>query len=112
MEQLPIEKEKKSFSLLQVLGIAALAVVIAIITTLLILKSYFMPSPFKPVVLSQKESTSLEQKLERLDGISPATVQHKEQPAKQTTQPINPEPYSESEADRTVQFNERELNSL
>ena len=76
-------KEKKGFSGLQVLGIVAASICLAIVATLIAIKMFFFPAPFEPVTLSQKEEIAL-----------------------------RPEQYSEDSGSREIKFTERELNAM
>jgi len=83
--------------------------VVTIGVTLAIVKYYFFPSEFEPVQLSAKEEKVLEAKLDRLESLDTAY-----QPRHRATDSgaLEPEPYSEEGADRTIRFSEREINSL
>ncbi|MFC1572687.1 arginine N-succinyltransferase [Candidatus Eisenbacteria bacterium] len=61
-----------------------------------LVKTYAFPSDFKPVVLKAQEEQQLDAKLSALD---PKAA-------------LEPEPYSEEGADRTIRLTERELNAL
>ena len=88
--------------------------------TLLAVKYYLFPSEFKPVNLSEQEEQLLNQKLERLDSMQYLTRKQRrdrgadtEAPGKATDNSVlEPEPYSEEGADRTITLSERELNAL
>jgi len=98
------------FSWLQVLGVALVAAIVASGLTLWIWRTYLFPSEFRPVSLNASEERALDEKLARLEKIPEAS----------DTAPggrggrdrLEPETYRESDADREVRFNERELNSL
>lgn len=108
-QQLP-PVPKKRFTLPQVFGIVVFTVIIAIAVFLIVLKIYFTPRPFTPVVLNQSETVRLEKKLDQLEGGSRESSRQKKITLPQST--LSPEPYSEHDADRTIHFTERELNSL
>ena len=99
----------RRFSWLHVLGFVLLAIVITVVATVWIVRSYIFPSEFTPVTLSAKEEQVLDAKLERLEsvGSSPATQQS-------TTEggTLQPEKYSEEGARRDVEFSEKEVNAL
>jgi len=99
---------------LQVVGIVATAMLLTIVATLLIVKIWFFPQPFEPVVLSPAEEQRLEQKLARFeqwDGRSSAV-----RPVPKRTGPagedLQPEVYSEAGASREIRLTEREINSM
>ncbi len=93
-------------------GQLALAVLITLVVvaaaTYWILRTYVFPKDFDPVTLSEKDQRKLDDKLRRL-GWSPASR------AAASTEPgsrLEPEAYSENDADRNVSFSEKELNAL
>jgi len=119
--------EKKGFSGKQVFAIVAVSMLIAVVATVLVVKYYFFPSAFKPVVLSGKEEQRLEQKLDRFAGFGTTKKQSgNSQPAalgfdrgKSTGKDelggdgkLKPVPYSEKGASRDIEFTEREVNAL
>lgn len=116
------QKEKRGFSCLQVAGILLAAVLITVLATLFVLKSWFFPAPFKPVALSSSEQTHLAEKLSLFESIAPeprengksGIPQPESSAAKQIpkTNTIEPEAYSETDASREITFSERELNGL
>ena len=73
----PVPHPKQSFSLLQVLGMVVASTLIAVVTTVLILKLYLFPSSFSPVELSPKESQRLAAKLEDFAEFDPACANPK-----------------------------------
>ncbi len=78
--------------------------------TLWIWRTYLFPSEFRPVSLSASEERALDEKLARLDTIPKdgAVVRS----GRGGGDRLEPEAYGESDADREVRFNERELNAL
>ncbi len=106
----PTPRPKQSFSLLQVLGMVVASTLIAVVTTVLILKLYLFPSSFSPVELSPKESQQLAAKLEKFDVSDQPPPAKKGEHAADGT--LVPEQYSEQGASRDIDFTERELNSL
>ncbi len=101
-------KRNKKFSGLQVAGIAFLIMVLSVVGTVAIIKYWFFPSPFKPVVLSEKEKIILKKKLEILEG---AENKNKIKSDKNNTV-LKPEKYTEKNAKRKISFTEREINAL
>lgn len=107
----PAAENKRRFTGLQVLAIVAGVVLVTIVATVWIVKTWLFPSEFKPVTLNQKEEQVLDRKIERLEGISGTTLsnngdQFDEQGA------LKPESYSEEASRREIRFSEKELNAL
>lgn len=104
-------EKKRGFSGLQVLAIVAGVILVTIIATVWIVKTWLFPSEFKPVTLNQKEEQVLDQKIERLEGISGVTSSARpEEFAEDGT--LKPEVYSEDASRREIRFSEKELNAL
>ncbi len=106
----PVPHPKQSFSLLQVLGMVVASTLIAVVTTVLILKFYLFPSSFSPVELSPKESQRLAAKLEDFAEFTQRAPTQKDEHAADGS--LVPEKYSEQGASRDIDFTERELNAL
>lgn len=85
---------------------AAAAAAAALIAAAVVAWGLLFPREFRPVVLGPREQEALEAKLERLDPAIP------EKGRGGAPGGLEPEPYREDEASRTVRFTERELNSL
>ena len=110
----------KRFGCLQVFGLIVVAVIITAGVTILIFKTYFFPSEFKPVTLNPHEEQVLTTKLEKLDSIgADANLHRKDIPKKpskadrlNSSATLEPEPYSEKSIKREINFTERELNAL
>ncbi|MDY0389607.1 MAG: arginine N-succinyltransferase [Desulfobulbus oligotrophicus] len=104
----------KGLSTGKVAAIVGAAMLLTMAATLLIIKSWLFPGPFKPVTLNKSEEQRLEHKLDRL-GWTMDREQRlpggrvKDQPA---TEDLQPEPYSEEGASRQIQLTEREINSM
>ena len=111
---------EKRFGCLQVFGLIVVAVIITAGITVLILKTYFFPSEFKPVTLNPHEEQVLTAKLEKFDSIgTDVNLQGKYNRNKPSDEDrfdssgnLEPEPYSEKNAKREIIFTERELNAL
>jgi hypothetical protein len=89
--------------------VALIVLVTVLVTfgfTLWIAKTYLFPSEFRPVQLNVREEKALDEKLERLDMLGVPRGRRNESGT------LEPEPYSEAGADRTVTLSERELNAL
>ena len=110
----------KRFGCLQVFGLIVVAVIISAGITILIFKTYFFPSEFKPVKLSPHEEQVLTAKLEKLDSIGADVNLHRKDNLKKPSSEdrfdssgaLEPEPYSEKNTKREIIFTERELNAL
>jgi len=110
----------KRFGCLQVFGLIVVAVIITAGITILIFKTYFFPSEFKPVTLNPHEEQVLTAKLEKLDSIGADVNLHRKGYLKKPSEAdrfdssgaLEPEPYSEKNIKREIIFTERELNAL
>jgi hypothetical protein len=99
---------------LPVLGLLIAAVVVTAIVTVWVARHYLFPSEFRPVTLSAREEQTLDAKLERLDPLHRGPARR---PGAAAQRPegepaLEPEPYSEAGASRSITFTERELNAL
>jgi len=103
-------KTGKGFSGMQVFGIVIASMCIAVVVTAIVVKMYLFPSPFKPVVLSDREEQQLATKLEIFEGFSNQPPPSAEEHAMDGT--LKPEKYSEEDSSRSISFTERELNAL
>ena len=59
-----LKLSNKRFGCLQVFGLTAIAVILSAGATILVFKTFFFPSEFKPVNLNSKEEKILSEKLE------------------------------------------------
>lgn len=104
-------ERKWRFSGMQVFAIVSGVILVTVLATAWIIKTWFFPSDFKPVALNAKEEQVLDQKLERLEGLS--GIGDRRLPAQDSAgEPLQPEAYSEEDARREIRFSERELNAL
>lgn len=111
---------KKRLGCLQVFGLMVIAVIITAGVTVLVFKTYFFPSEFKPVTLNPAEEKVLAAKLENLDSTGGGVTSHKNHDPNTSSKadrfdlkpPMEPEPYSEKGIKREIGFTERELNGL
>jgi len=114
------ETAKKRFGLLQVFGIIVVVAFLTTVITIMVFKTYFFPSEFKPVTLNSQEEQVLTAKIENLDPEKIAANPHKNRIPKKSSKPdrfnqkasLEPEPYSEKGLKREINFTERELNAL
>ena len=99
---------------LQILLIVLVTVIVTAALTFWIVRSYIFPAEFKPVQLSASEEQVLAQKLERIDQIQArgAASRAGQHTGGNTADVLEPEPYSEKGASRTVSLTERELNGM
>ena len=99
------------FSGKQVLGIILASILLAVLVTVLTIKIFLFPSPFKPVVLSAKEKQQLSTKLAQLDTM---TAQPQKRPSDESTGngTLKPERYNEEGSSREISFTEREINAM
>ena len=105
---------RRGFSFSQVLIMIVVSMLLAIIATVVAIKIFLFPGPFKPVVLSEKEEIQLERKLQLIEDVGQGP-----QPAHTSRKPdfgndgtLQPEKYSEEGASREIFFSERELNAM
>jgi hypothetical protein len=108
---------EKRFGCLQVFGLIVVAVIITAGITVLIFKTYFFPSEFKPVTLNPHEEQVLAAKLKKLDSIGADVNLHNlktpfGEDRFDSSGALKPEPYSEKNVKREIIFTERELNAL
>ncbi|MCB1616889.1 MAG: hypothetical protein KDI30_12820 [Pseudomonadales bacterium] len=89
----------KPSSTLKTFFIILCSVLLSVLIVFASLKYFLFPDAFRPVNLSEKEQQQLEQKIDRLDNFSTHTK-------------LQPERYSEDNAERSIKFSERELNAL
>ena len=83
---------------------------IAIVITVLAIKIFLFPSPFKPVILSAEEEQQLSTKLEQFDSLATQPEPAKNEYTKDGA--LKPEQYSEENSSREISFTERELNAM
>ena len=107
-------REKSELSAAKVVGIVVAAMLLTMVGTLFIVKSWLFPKPFEPVVLSAAEEQRLERKLDRFEQIGGSS--HRALSDRQGTLPteedLKPEPYSEEGASREIRLSEREINAM
>lgn len=114
----PVENTDKKTSLMhwtQVLLIVLLTIIVTIIATYWVLKSYVFTTTFTPIVLTAREEETLENKLHALGYESELSVRplnKKQRDEIDESGFLKPEPYTEEKAPREVSFSERELNAL
>lgn len=88
----------------------AIAVFIAIVATVTVIRIFFFSGPFTPVELSPGEARQLTEKIARIDGFKSKAGSQKTDYAQDGT--LIPEQYSEAGSRREIHFTQRELNAL
>ena len=100
------------------IAVIIICTAIAAAAALWVAKAYLFPKAFKPVELTTREQRVLDDKIQAL-----VSAGHQPKPDRQgsnrlaedrtrDTGRLEPEPYSEKNADRQIQLTERELNAL
>ncbi|MBN1270554.1 MAG: arginine N-succinyltransferase [Kiritimatiellae bacterium] len=112
----------RRFGCLHVLLFVSAAVILTAVVGFFVARVVLFPRPFKPVKLNEREEQVLDAKLDRLDfaggaatgkPVAPAAKPAAPPtPAKMEAETLEPEPYSEEGASRTIRFTEKELNAL
>lgn len=93
--------------------IVLVTILVSVGITLGIVKYYLFPSEFKPVQLSAAEEQILDAKLNRLDTLQTTSLPRRgDKTVPGGSGMLEPEPYSEAGANRTITLSERELNAL
>lgn len=107
---------KRRFGCLQVALFVGVAVALTALISFLVFRAVFFPAPFKPVELSARDEKALQSKLDRLDFTAqppPARARVGSRAgAPAGGAALEPEAYSETGAERTIRFAEKELNAL
>ena len=92
--------------------IVLIAILVTAAVSYFVITRYLFPSEFKPVQLSDREEQVLDAKLQRLDALQTRTPHGAAKDGKAEPGVLEPEPYSEANADRSITLSERELNAL
>jgi len=109
---------KRHLSGLQIFLIVLAAIVLTAGATYWVLRTYIFPAEFKPVELSAQEEQVLNAKLERLDTLQDRRTRGAAKAARRNAADaanpefLEPEAYTEADADRSITLSERELNGL
>lgn len=96
---------------LQITGLLLLAIIVSVLMTVWVMKSYLFAPEFTPVTLSAQEEQVLETKLERLDVLELGKKEVTKNSGSEG-EILKPEVYSEEGASRDIDFTEKELNAL
>jgi hypothetical protein len=105
-------RKRSGLTTIQVVGLVVAAMLLTMVATLLVVKSWLFPKPFEPVVLAPVEAQRLEQKLARFEqggDRSPTYRLDAEQPE---AGELRAEPYTENDLDREIVLTEREINAM
>ena len=108
----PPQQTDSGQSWLKIFGIVVAASIVATLVAVTAVYFYLFPGPFKPVTLSSSEEQVLEQKLERLDSMRRTPSLHKDRLQPDQGKDLQPERYTETDANREIILTERELNAL
>ena len=114
-EQIPSQHvpiQPKGFSVMQTLGVVALAMLITAVGTIFAIKILLFPPPFDPVTLSPQEEQQLSTKLSIFEGFGEDSQANSLASTPTSSTTLAPEKYSEDEGSRKVNFTEREINAL
>ncbi|MGH8613213.1 MAG: arginine N-succinyltransferase [Gammaproteobacteria bacterium] len=107
---------KRRFAWLKATAIFLTPVVVTALIAVLGFRAYFFPSDFVPATLNAKEERTLSAKIERLSFFGVQAAEPDKPSGARSESPLEealePEPYSEEGADRTIRFSEKELNAL
>lgn len=107
----PTTSARRRFGCLAITGMLLVAVLVSVLATLWVARTWLFPPPLEPVVLDVREQTALETKLRGLTGAPPPgdeTIGNGEVPADN----LQPQAYTERSQDRVIHFTQRELNAL
>ena len=104
--------EKSSLTAGKMFAIVLAAMIVTMVATVFLIKSWLFPQPFTPVVLTQAEEQRLERKLERFEQWGERSAPGRRTEMVITPEDLKPEPYSEEGASRDIRLSERELNGL
>lgn len=114
-EQIPpqhVPIQPKGFSVMQTLGVVALAMLITAVGTIFAIKIFLFPPPFDPVTLSLQEEQQLSTKLSIFEGFGEKRQDNSSGTASTSPATLAPEKYSEDDGSRKVNFTEREVNAM
>jgi hypothetical protein len=114
----PTPQIRKKQGWLQIAVIIVCAAGLTAVLTIFLAKVYLFPKEFKPVQLNAREEKALNTKIDALTSAAPPTragYQDRSRPLQDSPdrkENIEPERYSEINANREIQLTERELNAL
>jgi len=96
---------------LKITGLLLLTIIVSVLVTVWVMKSYLFVPEFTPVTLNAEEEQILQSKLERLNVIE-ASQKNPAENSGSENKTVKPEAYSEEGAKRDINFTEKELNAL
>jgi hypothetical protein len=105
-------RKRSGLTTLQVVGLVVAAMLLTMVATLLIVKSWLFPKPFEPVVLAPMEAQRLEQKLARFEQGAGRVPIHRLDAEREEAGELRVEPYTENDLDREIVLSEREINAM
>jgi hypothetical protein len=111
-----VHKSGSSRSGLKIFLIVLVTVIVTAALTFWVVRTYIFPAEFKPVQLSASEEQVLAQKLERIDSFGArhtrGAIKAEKHSQSEGADVLEPEPYSEAGASRSITLSERELNAI
>ncbi len=112
LQHAPPRQKDSGQNWLKIFGIVVAASIVSTLIAVTAVYFYLFPGPFRPVTLSSSEEQVLEQKLERLDSMQRSAALHKNRLQPDQGKDLQPERYTETDANREIILTERELNAL
>ena len=105
-------RKRSGLTTLQVIGLVIAAMLLTMVVTLLVVRSWLFPKPFEPVVLAPVEAQRLEQKLARFEQGGSRFPTHRLGTERPGAGELRAEPYTENDLDREIVLTEREINAM
>jgi hypothetical protein len=106
------QRERSGLTTIQVVGLVVATMLLTMVVTLLVVKSWLFPKPFDPVVLAPVEAQRLEQKLARFEQGGVRIPIHRPEAERPGDGELRAEPYNENDLDREIILTEREINAM
>ncbi len=103
---------KERWGCLKITGVLLLVIIVSVLVTVWVMKSYLFVSEFTPVNLSAEEEQVLEAKLNKLNVLEVSPKETSQQNTNNEPETLKPEAYSEVGVKREINFTEKELNAL
>ena len=107
----PTPKINKKRGWLQIVAIIVCAAGLTSVLTIFLAEVYLFPKAFRPVQLNAREEKALNTKIDALTSTAPQKNRIR-QGSPDRGENLEPERYSEKNANREIQLTERELNAL
>ncbi|MBM9537035.1 arginine N-succinyltransferase [Desulfobulbus alkaliphilus] len=105
-------RKQAGLSTPQVIGLVIAAMLLTMVVTLLVVRSWLFAKPFEPVVLAPAEAQRLEQKLARFEQGSDPGPMHQPEAERPGVGELRAEPYTEDDLAREIMLTEREINAM